>query len=866
MKPENITRESAQQRSRIIAVASYQVTVDLSGLGLDGQSLENPTGTFISTSEVRFHSTGEATHIDLIADEVLDVTLDEEMLEPGRYADCRFLIDADEGDHVLTITALCRYSHTGEGLHRFVDPADHRVYLCSQFETADARRMYANFEQPDLKASFQLNVIAPSDWTVISNSPAVQPVEVANGNSAWEFAPTPPISTYITALIAGHYHVAPGTIRSVKGEIPASLLCRRSVLEHLDEDRIRRTTQRGFDVFEKHFDRPYPFDSYDQAFVPEFNAGAMENAGCVTIRDEYLFRSRVTEAAYESRDNTILHELAHMWFGDLVTMTWWDDLWLNESFAEWASHFAQAKIAEDDGGRDPWASFTNARKNWAYMQDQLPTTHPVAADMVDLEAVEENFDGITYAKGASVLKQLVSFVGEEEFLAGVGAYFTEHAWGNTQLNDLLTALETSSGRDLSGFSAEWLEKSGVNTIRADFDTDDQGRLTRFDVVQTAPELYPTLRTHRIAIGRYQLGNDSAGAVLECRDSLEVDIVGERTPIAALIGQQRPDLLLLNDRDLSYAKVRLDERSLDTLIGHIHQLSDPVARAVCWGAAWDMCRDAEMSAADYIELALRGVATEEDPTAVGSLRSQAATAALAYTPADLRQQRRVRTAARFAGLLRDAEPGSDHQLSFANSVIQLSASAAGAALLHSWLDGSEAPAGLQVDTDMRWRILLALARMGNLDVAAIDAEQQHDNTISGAEAAAGVRAALLDVDAKQQAWQRATGDPDVPNGTHRSICGAFFLYGQEAVLAPYAERYLEVVQQISDRSGDWAARGHVAAQTVLFQLFPRQFADRDYLDRLEAWMSERELSEQVAKSLIEQRDQAERALRVQQVSR
>ncbi len=861
MNPANITRASAQQRSQQITAEAYLVTVDLSGLGLDGAPLADPD-TFISTSEITFSSTGGESHVDLIADAVLDAWLDEEQLDPSTYADGRLGFRTEPGQHTLVVTAMCRYSHTGEGLHRFVDPADDRVYLYTQFETADARRMYANFEQPDQKATFQLNVIAPKHWTVISNAPAVEPVAGANGFGIWEFAPTPRVSSYITALIAGEYHVRPGQIETLTGPIQANLLCRQSMAEYLDADRIMTTTQRGFEVFEEAFGHPYAFGTYDQVFVPEFNAGAMENAGCVTIRDEYLYRSRVSAAAYEGRDNTILHELAHMWFGDLVTMTWWDDLWLNESFAEWASHYAQQRIVAKHGGIDPWVSFGNARKGWAYRQDQLPTTHPIAADMVDLEAVEQNFDGITYAKGASTLKQLVAQVGEENFLAGVRTYFAEHAYGNTQLSDLLGALEKASGVDLSNFTSEWLETTGPNTLRADFDLDDQGRFTRFAIVQTADPAHPTLRTHRLAVGIYTL----VDGVLRRTHDTELTIAGERTDVPDLVGHARGDLVLLNDRDLTYAKVRLDEQSFAMLVEHIGDLEDPLARALCWGAAWDMCRDGELPSGDYIDLVLRGIGSETDATALGTLRGQAQLAALAYTPAERRAAARARLASGFAALLKDAEAGSDHQLSFANQVVAAVDTPAGAELLKAWLAGEEVPEGLAMDADMRWRIVSSLARMGAIGQHEIDAELARDNTITGQESAAGARSALRDAAAKEAAWARATTDSSTPNGTHVEICSHFWSYGQEDLTRDYAQRYLDVAQRISDQAPEWKDRGHAAAQTALVQLFPAPVADRAFLDEVAAQLASGRHSDSVTRVLREQSDAAERALRVQEVSR
>ena len=598
MSSVNITREEAQQRSQVITAHSSKVLVDLSGRDPNGDPLGEPTETFVSSSTIQFSSTGGQSHLDLIADGVYAADLDGTPLDPAAFSHNRFPFTTEPGTHEITVTALCRYSHSGEGLHRFVDPADGKVYLYTQFEIADARRMYADFEQPDQKMTFELQVIAPTGWTIVSNSPAPEPTEGPwEGMSRWSFEPTLPISTYLTALVAGEYHVDHGTIHTASGEIDADILCRQSITEYLDADRIRTTTQRGFEVYEAEFGYPYPFGKYTQSFVPEFNAGAMENAACITHRDDLLFRSRVTSAAYENRDNTILHELAHMWFGDLVTMKWWDDLWLNESFAEWASHYCQEKIVEKHGGIDPWVSFANQRKTWGYTQDQLPTTHPIAADMIDLDTVEQNFDGITYAKGASTLKQLVAFVGEDKFLAGVRTYFAQNAFSNTELKDLLHQLQVASGRDLSSFTEQWLRTPGVNTVRPDYDVDEKGNFTRFDIVQTATEKYPTLRTHRLGVGIYTLTDDH----LTRTELLDVDIHDERTPIAALVGHSRGDLVLLNDSDLTYAKVRLDDHSMATLIDRIDALSDPLARALCWSSAWDMCRDAEMRAQDYVTL-------------------------------------------------------------------------------------------------------------------------------------------------------------------------------------------------------------------------------------------------------------------------
>ena len=860
MATANITRLEAADRSAVISTEAYRVTVDLRG-----REVAEPERQFLSTTELTLTAHGGVTHLDLIADEVREARLDGEPFDTSAFDGYRLpLPHLEEGGHEVTVVAVCRYSNSGEGLHRFVDPADARVYLYTQFEAADARRMYATAEQPDQKATFQLTVLAPIDWLVFTNAPSVAPSDLGDGFGRFEHAPTPRISTYITALVAGEFHVRRAVLDSAAGEVPASVACRQSLAEYLDFDRIITTTQRGFEVFETAFGVAYPFGTYDQIFVPEFNAGAMENAGCVTFRDEYLFRSRVTSRELDARDNTILHELAHMWFGDLVTMRWWDDLWLNESFAEWASHYANDEIARRyDTGANPWASFSNERKAWAYLQDQLSTTHPIAADMSDLEKVEQNFDGITYAKGASVLKLLVSLVGEVSFLAGVTEYFRAHAYGNTQLSDLLTQLEAASGRDLSWFSAQWLETSGVNTLAADFDVDDEGRFTRFAVVQTAHPDYPTLRTHRLGIGLYHLDDEGR---LERREYVEADIDGESTEIPELVGVARGDVVLLNDGDLTYAKVRLDEASAAALVEHIGGLTDPLARAVTFAAFWEMTRDAQFRPQDYVALALAAIPSEHDMAAVSTLLNQAVMASLSFTAPELRADANVTLVTGLARLLKASEAGSDAQVLIAKALIASVRSSEGVALLKGWLVDEEVPEGLAIDTGMRWAITSALAKLGAIGEDEIAAELERDRTSAGAEQAAGAAASLPDVETKMAAWVRATDDPSVPNETHRAICMGFWRYGQDEVLEPYPAAYLDLLGRISRREGTWADRGYAAIGTALRWLFPQPLADDALVATVAAWLEDNEPSEQVRRTVTERLDEARRALRVQEVSR
>ena len=860
MYPANITRDEARRRSRALEVHSYEVAVDLSGRLPDGAPLEHPDATYVSRTVVRFESDEIDTAADLIAERVLWARLDGNDLLAEAFDGEHLSFYCTLGEHVLEVGAVMRYSRTGEGLHRFVDPVDDRVYVYSQFEVADARRMYCTFEQPDLKATFALDVVAPASWTILSNSPTPVPDALGGGFARWSFAPTPRISTYITALCGGEFHtVADRHVRDDGTEIPLTVAVRASLAEHLDSDRILETTRRGFDVFEEHFGARYPFADYAQVFVPEYNFGAMETAGCVTYRDEYIFRSRQTSAAYEGRDNTILHEMAHMWFGDLVTMRWWDDLWLNESFAEWASHFAQDEIRLQHGDRaNPWTAFTNARKTWAYRQDQLPTTHPIAADMVYLEAVELNFDGITYAKGASSLRQLVAFVGVEGFLAGVRAYFAEHAWGNTELADLLAALERASGRDLSFFTEQWLQTAGVNTITPLVETEDD-TYTSVALRQQATPDWPTLRQHRLAVGLYHLIDGRLTRTH--RIELDLPAAPEPQPLPELAGLPVADLLLVNDDDLTYAKIRLDERSLATLVDHIHELDSELARALCWGAAWDMCRDAELPAADYVELVLRGVGVESDLTAVGALLAQARSAIDHYAPRDARLELADRFTAGLVRLLKGADPASDHQLAFARALALAVRDETGAAVLRAWLDGEEVPSGLAVDTDLRWRLLTGLARVGVADEAAIAAELELDPTATGAELAAGARAARKAADAKAAAWALALS-PDTPNETHAQVCTQFWHLDQEEVNAPYADAWFDVVDDIAAQRDGWGERSTTIRQHVLTYLFPRPLADRAFVDRLDAFVASRDLPDSVHRLVVERRDDAARALRCQ----
>ncbi|MET9367906.1 aminopeptidase N [Streptomyces griseoflavus] len=855
MPGTNLTREEAQQRAKLLTVDSYEIDLDLSGA--------QEGGTYRSVTTVRFDvaedGDGAESFIDLVAPAVHEVTLNGDSLDPAEvFADSRIALPGLlRGRNVLRVEAECAYTNTGEGLHRFVDPVDDQAYLYTQFEVPDARRVFASFEQPDLKATFQFTVKAPEGWTVVSNSPTPEPRD-----NVWEFAPTPRISSYITALIVGPYHSVHSVYEKDGQSVPLGIYCRPSLAEHLDADAIFDVTRQGFEWFQEKFDYAYPFEKYDQLFVPEFNAGAMENAGAVTIRDQYVFRSKVTDAAYEVRAATILHELAHMWFGDLVTMEWWNDLWLNESFATYAEAACQA---DAPGSKWPhsWTTFANSMKTWAYRQDQLPSTHPIMADIRDLDDVLVNFDGITYAKGASVLKQLVAYVGEDAFFRGVQAYFKRHAFGNTRLSDLLGALEETSGRDLRTWSKQWLETAGINVLRPEIETDDEegaGVITSFAIRQEAPALpagakgEPTLRPHRIAIGLYDL--DAATGKLVRGDRVELDVDGELTEVPQLAGKRRPAVVLLNDDDLSYAKVRLDERSLAFVTEHLGDFESSLPRALCWASAWDMTRDAELPARDYLSLVLSGIGKESDIGVVQSLHRQVKLAIDLYTDPAAREALLARWTDATLAHLRAAEPASDHQLAWARAYAATARTPEQLDLLEALLTGSQTVEGLAVDTELRWAFVQRLAAVGRFDEAEIADEYERDRTAAGERHAATARAARPTEEAKAEAWASVIDSDKLPNAVQEAVIAGFVQTDQRELLAPYTDRYFEVLADV------WASRSHEMAQQIAVGLYPGIQVSGETLDKTDAWLTAASPNAALRRLVSESRAGVERALRAQ----
>ncbi|MEV7604550.1 aminopeptidase N [Paenarthrobacter sp. NPDC089322] len=843
----NLTREEAVQRAELLSVDSYDVTLDLT---------KGPD-VFGSTTVVRFSAEpGASTFIDAITESVHRVTLNGTELDPAEVSDgVRIQLPDLAAANELTIVADAPYMNTGEGLHRFVDPVDGEVYLYTQFEVPDSRRMFAVFEQPDLKASFTFTVTAPAHWDVISNSPTPVPVAAPAGEdggarSVWTFAPTPRLSSYVTALIAGPYQSVRSEVTSSDGRvIPLGVFARKSLMQYLDADNIFDLTRQGFEFFEAQFGCPYPFEKYDQLFVPEFNAGAMENAGAVTILEGYVFRGKVTGAQIERRAITVLHELAHMWFGDLVTMRWWNDLWLNESFAEYMSHLAAVDNTEFDRA---WTTFASVEKSWAYRQDQLPTTHPIFAEINNLQDVEVNFDGITYAKGASVLRQLVAWVGPEQFMEGVRTYFSKHAWKNTELTDLMVELEAASGRDLDLWGKLWLETAGVNTLAPAIDVDGTGTITDFAIVQTAIEEQPTLRPHRLAVGFYSLGHEGR---LERTHREELDVDGSRTEVPALVGLPRPDLILINDDDLAYAKVRLDPESWATAKAHLKDFAASLPRTLVWGSAWDAARDGETPARGYAELILANIAEESDSSVILVQLRQLATTLTYFVAADHKLDATIAAADKLWELASAVEAGSDAQLQFVKSFAQLSRSEAQLDRIQSLLDGTDTLEGLTVDQDMRWELLTALVAGGRQGQERIDEELARDNTSNGQNAAAQAKAAIPTAEAKAEAWDSIVVKGELSNALQASAVAGFTRVADTALLEPYAEKYFEAVPGIVKE------RTHALAQQIVVGLYPAQLTTQATVDRTDEFLAGLpEESAALRRMMLENRDAVARALR------
>ncbi|MDU3736212.1 MAG: aminopeptidase N [Bifidobacterium scardovii] len=849
MPGANLTRIEAEERKSVVAAPiHYQVALDLT-VGAKN---------FGSTATITFDATpGASTFLDLIADEVSSVTLNGVALDPATaYADSRIALDGLKEHNEVTVTALCRYSNTGEGLHRSVDPSDGNVYLYSQFEVPDARRVYAVFDQPDLKAMFDFSVLAASSWIVTSNMPVASVSEAdavtapgtlgdhaAETAKRWVFQTTPTMSPYLTAICAGPYAEWHTEYENEDGRIvPMAQYCRQSLAEAFskDVDYLFDITKKGFAFYAKTWGVPYPYAKFDQIYVPEYNAGAMENIGMVTIRDSYVFESKVTDALAERRVVTVLHELAHMWFGDYVTMKWWNDLWLNESFAEFTSTLATAEATE---WHDAWATFSSGEKSWALRQDQLSTTHPIVAPINDLNDTYVNFDGITYAKGASVLKQLVAYVGRDKFFEGIHNYLNRYAYSNATLADLLAELEKTSGRDLTAWSAQWLERSGINTITTEVEENEDGTIASLTLRQTAPAEHPVLRAHRLAVGFYN--EDPATGAIVRTDRFELDVDGETTVVEAAAGKPRPALILVNDDDLTYTKLRFDDKSLAFAAENLHRFSDALARSVIWLAFWDMTRDGELPAKRFIDTSLAALATEHESTTFRYALSQISTTAWHYTAPAERAAVVEHVAAELWKLAEAAKAGSDEQFQLVTAYLGYGEEGdeAFAANAKGLLDGTVTLDGLEIDNNFTWTIVNALASVNVLDEAGIEAQLAKRDTTENREFALGAKAVRGTAEAKAWAWDQALHNADLTNSQLEAVARGFAATPRADLAEPYAGTYFEVIDWV------WKNKTFHMAEALLEGLYP-VYADPAGLVSLgEAWLASHEDADNALKRLI-----------------
>ncbi|XVU26927.1 aminopeptidase N [Actinoplanes sp. CA-054009] len=792
----SLTRAEATARAATVDVHEYEIDLDLTAEG----------DTFGARTVVRFSARpGASTFLEFEPVSVASITLNGEPVPAGAMDGERLHLSDLAERNELAVDAVMRYSNTGEGLHKYVDPADDSTYLYQHMFINNAGRILPSFDQPDMKASFRVSVTAPAGWLVAANGPLV-----AGADGRWEFAPTKPISTYLCSLIAGPYH----SVTAEHDGIPLALYARKALAGPLEAEapEIFEVTRQCLDRFHEIFDIRYPFGHYQQAFAPEFNFGAMEYPGLVVFRDEFIYRSAVTESEREHRANVIAHEMAHMWFGDLVTMAWWDDLWLNESFAEYLG----TRIAsEATRFPDTWTTFAMQRKAWGLRADQHPSTHPVApAEVTDTDQALLNFDGISYAKGAAVLKQLVAWVGDEAFLAGVNAHFEAHAYGNATLADLLTALSAASGRDLTTWAEVWLRRAQVNTLRTEV-VRESGTYASVAVLQTAPERYPTLRPHKVGLGLYDRSADGA-VVLRKRVEIEVQATA-RTEVPELAGEPVADLLLLNDGDLTYAKIRLDEESTAAVPALLPLIDDSLARAVLWASTLDAVVDGERPVAELVTLVLAALPVESEVVVVEDVLRATRSLVDRYSTPETRPAALELVAQAADRLLAVSEAGGSRQLAAARGLIGATVDVK---RLAGWLEGHDVPEGLAIDADLRWLIVYRLAVLGSADTAMIDAEFERDRSATGEQWAARSRAARPDAEAKAAAWESVIGDTKLSNRLVEMTASGFWQAEQLDLIRPYVARYFaDMPEMMRVRSG-------MSAEKTATYAFPNIMVEAD----------------------------------------
>ncbi|MGP4969091.1 aminopeptidase N [Glutamicibacter ardleyensis] len=868
---ENLRRDEAAWRAANISWHYAAVELDLS----NATQAQETSYTAITT--LNFSSKSPQTFIDYIHESIESIVVNgAEISVADAVLDARIYLDGLRTDaaNTVRITGRSSYSRSGEGLHRFVDPQDGQTYLYTQFEPSEARRVFACFEQPDLKTSYQFTLTGPEDWHLASNQQIIDEMNHGDGTKTVACAPTGPISTYITAVLAGPYHVVRGTHvqKLADGEsldIEMAATCRASLAEHFDGEEILKLTSQGLDYFHELFDYPYPWGKYDSAFVPEYNLGAMENPGLVTFTERYVFTSQATEAQYEQRANTLMHEMAHMWFGDLVTMAWWDDLWLKESFADYIGTLANDEATEFTTA---WTTFAARRKAWAYMADQMPTTHPIVADIPDLLAADQNFDGITYAKGASVLKQLAAFVGAEAFRDAARAYFRQHEYANTSLEDFLQALEKASGRDMRSWADAWLKTSGVPKLAVNYTVDDAGILTAANLEQHGIDPISgqaIVRPHVLTVGAYTLTD----GVLTRTATQRVELSGDSVALDFLVGQPLPDLILPNVGDETYALIEFDENSLKTLLGNLGSLQESLPRATSWASLWDGVRQSKLASQTYVNAILEHAHTVTDSGVFAMLLDQLVTSISKYVAPELRVSIRERAAEVLTGWLANFEAGSDQQTTTARTLARLARSGVAREVIDSFLAEEENPYRVTVDEQLRWASYIALAAAGGLDAQAEARMHQAAKRNPTSVAQNAVRTALAarpDTDVKEAAFDTVLMGHDehgpLSNDALSAIADGFAM-GSASLLAGFQSRYWAAILPVFETmSMEFATR-------VIEGLYPGsqdltgEPEENPTLQAGNVWLEHHQgAPAALLRILIEQRAELERSLNAQQHSR
>ena len=784
---DRLTAAEARRRAGQVSDVSYAIDLDL----------EAGAKAFRGDVTVTFtHGSGD-TFLEWLGGQIDLLEINGERIEPD-WDGARISLHAAslEEHNEVRLTYERPFDHTGEGFHQFIDPEDGSEYLYTQFEPYSAHRLFPCFDQPDIKATYEVAVTAPEDWVVVSAGQEVGRDSLPGERSRRLFAKTVPFSTYLMSVCAGPF----ASVTDDHNGLPLGLHCRASLLEHLDHEALFTLTKRGIDFFGELFDEPYPFGKYDQLFVPEFNWGGMENVAAVTYTDSVVFRDPPTEDQLTRRAEYFMHELAHMWFGDLVTLEWWDDLWLNESFASYVAY-----LALDSFGDHPsiWQDFNYRMKLWAYREDQLPTTHRIADEVPSTDEVFLNFDGITYGKGAAVLKQLVKAIGPEAFRAGLRTYFKRHRFGNATLADFLAALEEGSGMDLVGWAARWLKTPSLNSISVEHQTAD-GKITGMTLRQTALEDHPTLRPHHLEIAMLTEGGGRAVAGAVILDE-PAAVVTEAEGLPA------PSFVYPNHGDHAYAKVALDPASVEWAHANLGGIEDHLLRQQVWASLWEMLRDATLASTTYLDLVASTLPGESSLSILQMVSATVAGAVRRYVPEDRIGAREAQfvTAARSA---LEASPPGDARVLWARALLGLAAGEDEIRVAAALID--DPPKGLAVDQDMRWSVAVRFAALGLPEAAArLARERERDPSDRGDRAMARAEASRPDAGAKEDVWDRLHGSGYGSLHLGMAAASGFFRRRQRDIVEPFVEQFFE---GLPDLFADWEVE---AARAYYRTIFP-----------------------------------------------